>query len=136
MTSNSVDVLLVGGGAMSTTLGMLLKQLDPSLAMTMLMVERLGSVAKESTDGWNNAGTGHAAYCELNYTSENKDGSVNIDKAVTINAAFEISLQFWSYLVEQGLMPAPQEFIHRVPHQSFVWGERNVKMLKKHVMRP
>ncbi|NLQ17379.1 malate dehydrogenase (quinone) [Marinomonas sp. M1K-6] len=128
MTSNSVDVLLVGGGAMSTTLGVLLKQLDPS--MTMLMVERLDSVAKESTDGWNNAGTGHAAYCELNYTSENEDGSVNIKKAVTINAAFEISLQFWSYLVEQGLMPAPQEFIHRVPHQSFVWGERNVKMLK------
>jgi malate dehydrogenase (quinone) len=128
MTSNSVDVLLVGGGAMSTTLGMLLKQLDPN--MTMMMVERLDGIAKESTDGWNNAGTGHAAYCELNYTSENKDGSVNIDKAVNINAAFEISLQFWSYLVEQGLMPASQDFIHRVPHQSFVWGERNVKMLK------
>ncbi|QUX97434.1 malate dehydrogenase (quinone) [Marinomonas sp. CT5] len=128
MTSNSVDVLLVGGGAMSTTLGVLLKQLDPD--MTMLMVERLDNIAKESTDGWNNAGTGHAAYCELNYTSENADGSVNIDKAVTINAAFEVSLQFWSFLVKQGLMPAPQEFIHRVPHQSFVWGERNVKMLK------
>ncbi|MDP5056149.1 MAG: malate dehydrogenase (quinone) [Marinomonas hwangdonensis] len=128
MTSNSVDVLLVGGGAMSTTLGVLLKQLDPNI--TMLMVERLDSIAKESTDGWNNAGTGHAAYCELNYTSENDDGSVNIDKAVSINAAFEVSLQFWSYLVEQGLMPAPQEFIRRVPHQSFVWGERNVNMLK------
>ncbi|MEO9656185.1 malate dehydrogenase (quinone) [Marinomonas sp.] len=128
MTSNSVDVLLVGGGAMSTTLGMLLKQLDPS--MTLTMVERLGSIAKESTDGWNNAGTGHAAYCELNYTSENADGTVNIDKAVNINAAFEVSLQFWSYLVEQGKMPTPQEFIQRVPHQSFVWGESNVAKLK------
>lgn len=128
MTSNSVDVLLVGGGAMSTTLGVLLKQFDPDLTLTM--VERLDGIAKESTDGWNNAGTGHAAYCELNYTSPNSDGSVNIDKAVSINAAFEISLQFWSYLVKQGLMPAPQEFIHRVPHQSFVWGERNVEMLK------
>ncbi|MBJ7539285.1 malate dehydrogenase (quinone) [Marinomonas transparens] len=128
MTSNSVDVLLVGGGAMSTTLGVLLKQLDPSVTITM--VERLEKVAKESTDGWNNAGTGHAAYCELNYTSEEGDGSINIDKAVAINAAFEVSLQFWTYLVEQGLLPAPQEFIHRVPHQSFVWGERNVKMLK------
>ncbi|MEO9275468.1 malate dehydrogenase (quinone) [Marinomonas sp. 5E14-1] len=128
MTSNSVDVLLVGGGAMSSTLGMLLKQLDPN--MTMMMVERLDGVAKESTDGWNNAGTGHAAYCELNYTSSNKDGSINIDKAVNINAAFEVSLQFWSYLVEQGLMPSSQEFIRRVPHQSFVWGENNVKMLK------
>lgn len=114
---------------MSTTLGMLLKQLDPSLTITM--VERLDAVAKESTDGWNNAGTGHAAYCELNYTSENPDGSMNITKAVNINAAFEISLQFWSYLVEQGKLPAPGEFIHRVPHQSFVWGESNVKKLKK-----
>ncbi|MCB5163064.1 malate dehydrogenase (quinone) [Marinomonas sp. E8] len=128
MTSNSVDVLLVGGGAMSTTLGVLLKQLDPS--MTMMMVERLDSVAKESTDGWNNAGTGHAAYCELNYTSANDDGTVNIDKAVNINAAFEISLQFWSYLVEKGLLPKPEAFINRVPHQSFVWGESNVKKLK------
>lgn len=128
MTSNIVDVLLVGGGAMSTTLGMILKQLDPSLSITM--VERLDKVAQESTDGWNNAGTGHAAYCELNYTSENDDGTVNIDKAVNINAAFEVSLQFWSYLVEQGLLPQPAEFINRVPHKSFVWGADNVKMLK------
>ncbi|MBJ7556742.1 malate dehydrogenase (quinone) [Marinomonas spartinae] len=128
MTSNSVDVLLVGGGAMSSTLGMLLKQLDPNLAITM--VERLDGVAKESTDGWNNAGTGHAAYCELNYTPKNADGSVNIDKAININAAFEVSLQFWSYLVKEGKLPAPNEFIHRVPHQSFVWGQDNVDMLK------
>ncbi|MBJ7551543.1 malate dehydrogenase (quinone) [Marinomonas ostreistagni] len=128
MTSNIVDVLLVGGGAMSTTLGMLLKQLDPSLSITM--VERLEKVAQESTDGWNNAGTGHAAYCELNYTSPNPDGSTNIDKAVNINAAFEVSLQFWSYLVEKGLLPEPAQFINRVPHQSFVWGADNVKKLK------
>ena len=128
MTSNIVDVLLVGSGAMSTTLGMLLKQLDPSLSITM--VERLDQIAQESTDAWNNAGTGHAAYCELNYTSQNADGTTNIDKAVTINAAFEVSLQFWSYLVEQGLLPEPHNFINRVPHQSFVWGERNVKALK------
>nr|WP_281270519.1 malate dehydrogenase (quinone) [Marinomonas piezotolerans] len=128
MTSKNVDVLLVGGGAMSTTLGMLLKELDPSISITM--VERLEKIAQESTDGWNNAGTGHAAYCELNYTSENEDGTTNIDKAVNINAAFEVSLQFWSYLVEKGLLPEPKQFINRVPHQSFVWGERNVKMLK------
>lgn len=128
MTSNIVDVLLVGGGAMSTTLGMLLKELDPSLSITM--VERLDKIAQESTDGWNNAGTGHAAYCELNYTSKNSDGTTNIDKAVNINAAFEVSLQFWSYLVEKGLLPEPHQFINRVPHQSFVWGARNVEMLK------
>jgi len=129
MTTKSVDVLLVGAGAMSTTLGTLLKQLDPSLKITM--VERLDHVAFESTDGWNNAGTGHAAYCELNYTPQQADGSINTDKAFAINSAFEVSLQFWSYLVEQGVLPQPSEFINRVPHQSFVWGEENVEFLRK-----
>lgn len=128
MAKKSVDVLLVGAGAMSTTLGTLLKQLDPSLKI--MMVERLDSVAKESTDGWNNAGTGHAAYCELNYTAEMEDGKVNIDKATAINAAFEVSLQFWSYMVEQNLLPEPANFINPVPHQSLVWGEKNVTFLK------
>lgn len=124
MTTKSVDVLLVGAGAMSTTLGTLLKQLDPSLKITM--VERLDHVAFESTDGWNNAGTGHAAYCELNYTPQQADGSINTDKAFAINSAFEVSLQFWSYLVEQGVLPQPSEFINRVPHQSFVRAKRTL----------
>lgn len=128
MTKKSVDVLLVGAGAMSTTLGTLLKQLDPSL--NILMVERLDGIAQESTDGWNNAGTGHAAYCELNYTAEMEDGQVNIEKATAINAAFEVSLQFWSYLVEQKLLPEPHNFINPVPHQSLVWGEKNVTFLR------
>ena len=128
MTQKSVDVLLVGAGAMSTTLGTLLKQLDPSLKISL--VERLDSVAKESTDGWNNAGTGHAAYCELNYTPENADGSVSTNKALEINAAFEVSLQFWSYLVEQGVLPEAGKFINSVPHQSLVWGEKNVNFLR------
>ncbi|WP_438462246.1 malate dehydrogenase (quinone) [Marinomonas sp. PE14-40] len=128
MTQKSVDVLLVGAGAMSTTLGTLLKQLDPSLKITL--VERLDNVAQESTDGWNNAGTGHAAYCELNYTPENQDGSVSTDKALEINAAFEVSLQFWSYLVEQGVLPEAGKFINSVPHQSLVWGEKNVNFLR------
>lgn len=114
---------------MCTTLGTLLKQLDPSLKITM--VERLDHVAFESTDGWNNAGTGHAAYCELNYTPKQADGSVNPDKAFVINSAFEVSLQFWSYLVEHNILPQPSEFINRVPHQSFVWGEENVAFLRK-----
>ena len=129
MTVKSVDVLLVGAGAMSTTLGVLLKQLDPSLKIAM--VERLDHVANESTDAMNNAGTGHAAYCELNYTSQQSDGSINTDKAFAINAAFETSLQFWSYLVEQGHLPEPDNFINNVPHQSFVWGEENVEFLRK-----
>ncbi|MDO6562109.1 malate dehydrogenase (quinone) [Amphritea sp. 1_MG-2023] len=129
MTSKSVDVLLVGAGAMSTTLGVLLKQLDPSLTITM--VERLDHVAEESTDAMNNAGTGHAAYCELNYTSQNDDGSINTDKAFDINAAFEQSLQFWSYLVEQQHLPEPHNFINNVPHQSVVMGAENVAFLRK-----
>ncbi len=129
MTSKSVDVLLVGAGAMSTTLGVLLKQLDPSLKITM--VERLDHVASESTDAMNNAGTGHAAYCELNYTAQNPDGSISTDKAFAINAAFEVSLQFWSYLVEQGCLPEPANFISNVPHQSAVWGAENVAFLRK-----
>jgi len=129
MTTKTVDVLLVGAGAMSTTLGMILKQLDPTLKICM--VERLDHVARESTDGWNNAGTGHAAYCELNYTPEQPDGSINTTKAFAINTSFEISLQFWSYLVEQGNLPSPREFINQTPHQSFVWGEKNVEFLRK-----
>ncbi len=129
MTTKTVDVLLVGAGAMSTTLGMLLKQLDPTLKIGM--VERLDHVARESTDGWNNAGTGHAAYCELNYTPQQADGSINATKAFAINTSFEVSLQFWSYLVEQGKLPSPKEFIHPTPHCSFVWGEKNVEFLRK-----
>ncbi|WP_369623163.1 malate dehydrogenase (quinone) [Marinobacterium sp. BA1] len=129
MTTKTVDVLLVGAGAMSTTLGMILKQLDP--ALKICMVERLDHVARESTDAWNNAGTGHAAYCELNYTPEQPDGSINTTKAFAINTSFEVSLQFWSYLVEQGNLPSPREFINPAPHQSFVWGEKNVEFLRK-----
>lgn len=125
----TVDVLLVGAGAMSSTLAMLLKQLDPSLKICV--VERLKSVAKESTDGWNNAGTGHAAYCELNYTPEDDKGNVDISKALTINSSFELSLQFWSHLVNKSVLPSPKEFINRTPHLSFVWGEKNVAFLKK-----
>ncbi len=128
MTTKSVDVLLVGAGAMCTTLGTLLKQLDPTLKITM--VERLDHVAHESTDGWNNAGTGHAAYCELNYTPKQPDGSVATVKAFDINSAFEVSLQFWSYLVENKILPEPSQFINPVPHQSFVWGEENVEFLR------
>ena len=129
MTVKTVDVLLVGAGAMSSTLAMILKQLDPSLSICV--VERLKSVAKESTDGWNNAGTGHAAYCELNYTPQDEQGNVNIDKALSINAAFEQSLQLWSHLVKTDVLPTPSEFINRTPHLSFVWGEDNVNFLRE-----
>ena len=129
MAVRQADVVLVGGGVMSATLGMMLRQLDPSL--DIVMVERLDHVAHESTDGWNNAGTGHAGYCELNYTPEGDDGDVTIDRALTINASFEVSLQLWSWLVEQGILQEPKSFINRTPHMSFVWGEDGVNFLKR-----
>jgi malate dehydrogenase (quinone) len=126
---NKTDVLLVGGGVMSATLGTLLARLDPALNITL--VERLDAVALESSDGWNNAGTGHAGYCELNYTPQQPDGSVAIARALAINAAFEVSLEFWSTLVEQGALPSPHHFINRTPHASFVWGESDVAFLRE-----
>ena len=129
MLKHQVDVLLVGGGVMSATLGTMLARLDPSLKIAM--AERLDAVALESTDGWNNAGTGHAGYCELNYTPQQPDGSVAIARALSINAAFEISLQLWSTLVEQGALPAPRAFVNPTPHASFVWGEADVAFLKE-----
>ncbi|GGE53414.1 putative malate:quinone oxidoreductase [Streptosporangium jomthongense] len=133
MAVKQADVVLVGGGVMSATLGVMLTQLDPSINIVML--ERLDHVAHESTDGWNNAGTGHAGYCELNYTPETEDGDVAIDRALQINAQFEVSLQLWSHLVEQGVLPEPSKFINRTPHQSFVWGEKDVAFLKRRYER-
>lgn len=128
MSNQQVDVLLVGAGVMSATLAAMLKELDPHLSINI--VERLPKIAGESSDGWNNAGTGHAGYCELNYTPQNPDGSVAINRALQINAAFEESLQFWSYLVEQNILK-PKDFINPTPHLSFVWGKDNVEFLKK-----
>jgi len=114
---------------MSATLGMMLRQLDPD--MSIIMVERLDHVAHESTDGWNNAGTGHAGYCELNYTPATENGDVAIDRALQINASFEISQQFWSFMVEEGILPSSRSFINRTPHMSFVWGQGDVDYLRK-----
>ncbi|WP_036303305.1 malate dehydrogenase (quinone) [Methylotenera sp. L2L1] len=129
MTVKKVDVLLVGGGVMSATLATLLNELDP--LMRMMMVERLPSIATESTDAWNNAGTGHAGYCELNYTPTDDAGNISINRALAINASFEVSLQLWASLVEKSALPAPAKFINKTPHLSFVWGEDNVEFLRK-----
>lgn len=128
-TSSSVDVVLIGGGVMSATLGAFLRQLQPDWSISIF--ERLDNVAEESSDAWNNAGTGHSALCELNYTPQQADGSVDISKAVAVNESFQISRQFWAYLVEQGIIATPHDFITPVPHMSFVWGDANVSFLKK-----
>ena len=127
--SGQPDVLLVGAGIMSATLATLLNELDPSL--TIEIAEVLDGPAQESSNAWNNAGTGHAALCELNYTPEESDGRVEISKALDVNTQFDLSRQFWSSLVGRGAIPDPQSFIHSVPHMSFVGGADNVAYLKK-----
>ncbi len=127
--TNQPDVLLVGAGIMSATLAVFLKELDPSLKIQLHEV--LGSAAQESSNAWNNAGTGHAALCELNYTPQEADGSIDISKALQVNTEFDLSRQFWAYLVKKGAIQDPQSFIHSVPHMSFVRGLENRAFLKK-----
>ncbi|TCN26521.1 malate:quinone oxidoreductase [Mesobacillus foraminis] len=123
------DVILIGAGVMSATLGTLLKELVPDWNITVF--EKLGKAGEESSNEWNNAGTGHAALCELNYTVEKPDGSVDISKAIQINEQFQVSMQFWSYLVNSKLIKDPKDFIRSLPHMSLVQGEENVTFLKK-----
>lgn len=114
---------------MSATLAVFLKELQPDLNIAIF--EKLESAAQESSNAWNNAGTGHAALCELNYTPSMPDGSIDISKALVVNNEFDLSRQFWAYLVTNGAIQDPQSFIHPVPHCSFVRGAGNTAFLKK-----
>ncbi|MBK0421563.1 malate:quinone oxidoreductase [Leucobacter sp. CSA2] len=129
MSKNTVDVVLIGGGVMSATLGTLIKQVQPDWSMEIF--ESRTEVATESTNAWNNAGTGHAALCELNYMPEGKDGSLSPAKAIDINEQFQLSRQWWSTLVEQGILGEPSTFINPTPHMTFVRGEDNVDYLRR-----
>ncbi|WP_159916156.1 malate dehydrogenase (quinone) [Pantoea sp. 18069] len=124
-----VDVVLVGGGIMSITLATYLQELQPDLNVQLF--ERLDGVALESSNGWNNAGTGHSAFAELNYTPELPDGSIETTRAIGIAEQFEVSRQFWSHQVKQGRLPQPSDFINATPHMSFVWGEDRIEYLRK-----
>jgi malate dehydrogenase (quinone) len=128
-SSSNPDAVLVGAGIMSATLAVILKELDPSLKIEIHEV--LDSAAQESSNAWNNAGTGHAALCELNYTPQKSDGSIDISKALEVNTEFDLSRQLWAYLAKAGAIKDPQSFIHPVPHMSFVRGTENVAFLKK-----
>ncbi|RYI30388.1 MULTISPECIES: malate:quinone oxidoreductase [Bacillus] len=125
----ATDVILIGAGIMSATLGSFLKELAPEWEIKVF--EKLAGAGEESSNEWNNAGTGHAALCELNYTPEKPDGSIDIKKAININEQFQLSRQFWSYLVKKDLIRNPQEFIMPIPHMSLVEGEKNVEFLQK-----
>jgi malate dehydrogenase (quinone) len=123
------DVVLIGAGIMSATLAVMLKELNPKLKVQMF--EKLGKPAEESSNPWNNAGTGHAGLCELNYTPEKSDGTIDISSALRINTEFDLSRQFWAYLVRKGFIKDPQTLIYPVPHFSFVRGEDDALYLKK-----
>lgn len=123
------NVVLIGGGIMSATLGALIKELEPS--WNIKMFETLEAPALESSSPWNNAGTGHSALCELNYTPEDANGNVDITKAVNVNEKWQTSLQYWAHLVNSGQLKAPEKFIKKVPHLSYVEGKENVAFLKK-----
>lgn len=123
------DVALIGAGIMSATLGALLRRLQPDASITV--VERLDAAAGESSDPWNNAGTGHAGLCELFYTPERPDGSIDITKAVRVNEQFQVTRQFWAHAVENGLIGHPRNFLHPVPHVSFVQGVGAVDYLRR-----
>ncbi|MDU9372247.1 L-lactate dehydrogenase (quinone) [Staphylococcus ureilyticus] len=126
--TESKDVILIGAGVLSTTFGSMLNELEPN--WNIKLYERLDRPGDESSNERHNAGTGHAALCELNYTVQQPDGSIDIEKAKEINEQFEISKQFWGYLVKNNYIENPREFIHPLPHISFVRGKNNVKFLK------
>ncbi|HET7414695.1 MAG TPA: malate:quinone oxidoreductase [Arthrobacter sp.] len=127
--AGTADVVLIGGGIMSATLGSIIRQLEPGWNISLY--ERLDRAGMESSDPWNNAGTGHSALCELNYTPAGPDGSVDPAKAVGINEQFQVSRQFWSYMVSNGHIGSPEKFIHPLPHMSFVWGDDGAEYLRR-----
>lgn len=127
-STDEVDIALIGAGIMSATLGALLRELEPS--WSQMVFERLDEEAQESSSPWNNAGTGHSALCELNYTPEVK-GEVDTTKAININEKFQLSRQFWAHQVHNGVLDDPREFINPIPHVSFAQGPDQIKYLKK-----
>src|SRR5437763_3336352 len=127
--TRTLDVILIGAGIMSATFGTVLKELEPSLTITIF--ETLEDCAQESSQACNNAGTSHAANRERNYTPRRGDGRIDISQALKVNTEFALSRQPWSYLTRKGAIPDPRAFIHPCPHMSFVWGKDNVAFLRK-----
>jgi len=129
VSNDPIDVVLIGGGIMSATLGAMIQRVQPGWSIRIY--ESLGEVAQESSNPWNNAGTGHAALCELNYMPEAADGTVDPAKAISINEQFQLSRQFWASLVAAGDLPEPQTFINSTPHMTFVRGRENIRYLRR-----
>ncbi|MCH8550336.1 MAG: malate:quinone oxidoreductase [Natronospirillum sp.] len=129
MKASDYDLILVGGGIMSTTLATLIHLIDSSQRIAIL--EQAPELGRESSDGWHNAGTGHAGFCELNYTPADSSGHVDISRACSINARFEVSMQFWASLAQLGIVTGPLGAVRSVPHLSWVTGEAGVRFLRE-----
>ncbi len=123
------DYIMIGGGIMSATLATLINELHPGKRVAIF--ERLGKFAQESSAAWNNAGTGHSGFCELNYTPAKADGTIDISKAEKTVEEFEVSKQFWSYLINKGHISSPRDFINSCPHMSLVFGEKDSDFLNR-----
>lgn len=125
----TTDIALIGAGIMSATLGAILRRLEPDASITV--IERSEAAGTESSGAWNNAGTGHAGLCELFYTPQRPDGSIDVAKAVRVNEQFQVTRQFWAYAVQHGMIERPRDFVHPIPHVSFVHGAHGVDYLRR-----
>ena len=132
MSNNQKKAVLIGGGIMSATLALLLRKLIPNIEIQVY--EMLDKIADESSGAMNNAGTGHSGYCELNYTTQKPDGSIDISKATKIAEEFLNSKEFWAYCVKEGYIKNPQDFIYKTPHYSFV-ESKDINFLKKTILK-
>lgn len=112
-----MKVIVIGAGIMGTTFAVLAKELAPELDVTIL--ERLEGPGAGNSWVFNNAGTGHEANCELNYTPVDEE-VISVEKALKIHAQFNVAKQFWAYLVNKGAIQDPKTFINQTKHCTIV----------------
>ena len=121
---DDADLVLIGGGIMSATLASMMATEHPD--SRVLLLEKATRIAGESSDPWNNAGTGHSGFCELNYMPDPDDPA----KAIGIADQFRQTRQWWSRLAERGDVD-PDRFLNEVPHMTVVFGEHDVDYLRR-----
>ena len=90
---------------MSATLGTYLQELEPE--WDIHLYERLDQVAQESSNAWNNAGSGHSAFMEMNYTPD-ASGRVEIQRAISHAIDREQLVKVgWNNAGSPSLLPLP-----------------------------
>ncbi|NMT64961.1 malate:quinone oxidoreductase [Marinobacter orientalis] len=112
-----MNVIIIGAGIMGTTFATLAKEMVPDLDITIL--ERLDGPGEGNSSAFWNAGTGHEANCELNYTPVDEE-VISVEKALKIHAQFNVAKQFWAYLIEKGAIKDPTTFINQTKHCTIV----------------